>query len=148
MRRVAGVAAVFALPLMWLAPPAAPSHPVAQPPVPRTIAGSWSILFGQFDFVRTASQGTFTDRVIDQRLGVFCPKVNDQNGQFVLHRDRRNWRVYTGTWEWFNPSTCKPAGYGRVSVLLWRYKPYAFFTAYPPPGARGSADEFRINRTS
>jgi len=151
MRGVAGLAAVFALPLMWTAsPPGVHAHAhhrvVAQEAVPKTIAGSWSFLFGRFEFVQTSAPGTFTDRVITQRLGVFCPKVNDQNGQIILHQDKKRRQVYTGTWQWFYPSTCKFAGDGLVSVTLWRARPYAFFTAYPPPGFKGSADTFRIER--
>jgi hypothetical protein len=145
-----GMAALFALPLMWTASPTAHGHPVTQPPVPRTILGSWSILFGRFDFVRTGTPGTYTDHVIAKRLGVFCAKVNDRNGQIVLHRDNRrnqnDWTEYTGTWQWFQPSTCKFVGYGRVTVTLWRARPYAYFTAYPPVGIRGASDTMRIER--
>jgi hypothetical protein len=139
-----GMAAILALPLMWTSrPPAVPP----QPPVPHTIAGTWSLLFGKFDFVKAAgSPGEYTDHVIRQRLGVFCPNANDRNGQIVLFQSKKNWRVYTGTWQWFYPSSCTPAGYGLVIVTLWRAKPYAFFTAYPPKGIRGSADTFRIER--
>ena len=141
-----GLTAVFALPLVWLATPTAHHHVVRQPPVPHTIAGKWSILFGKFEFVRTRTPGEYTDRVLKRRLGVFCSDVNDRNGQIVLHVSKKNWTRYTGTWQWFYPNSCRFAGYGRVTVQLWRARPYAFFTAYPPVGIRGTPDTFRIAR--
>jgi hypothetical protein len=141
-----GMAAIFALPLMWTATPPASSHAVKQLPVPHTIAGRWSILFGDFDFVKTSTPGKYTDHVITRRLGVFCSKVNDHSGQIVLHQDKNNWTIYTGTWEWFYPSSCKSAGYGLVTVRLWQAKPYAFFAAYPPKGIKATPDLFRIER--
>ena len=140
-----GLAAVFALPLMWVAAPIPPGLQ-DKPAVPHTIAGTWSILFGKFDFVKTGTPGTYTDHVIKRRLGVFCSKVNDHNGQIVLHVDKKDRTKYTGTWQWFYPSSCRFAGYGRVTVRLWKAKPDAFFTAYPPKGIRGTPDRFRIER--
>jgi hypothetical protein len=153
-----GLAAMMALPLMWAASspapgrppgqgaPAGSGHPVVQTTVPHSIAGTWSLLFGRFEFVPAGAPGRFTDRVITRRLGVFCSDVNDKNGQIVLYQDKNNWRVYTGTWQWFYPQSCQFAGYGLVTVTLWRTHPYAFFTAYPPKGFRGSPDLFRIER--
>jgi hypothetical protein len=154
----APMAAVFAVPLVWMTtpaphhhhhhhrPPAPQGRPVAQLLVPHTIAGRWSFELGDFDFVKTRRPGTYTDHVIAKRLGVFCSKVNDRNGQIVLHRAKNNWSLYTGTWQWFYPSTCQFAGYGRITVTLWQARPYAYFTAYPPKGIRNSPDKFRIQR--
>src|SRR5580658_5470456 len=151
-----GLAAMLALPLMWSATPPAhvrpahvrPAHSAAgKQAVPHTIAGSWSFLFGTFDFVRTGTLSTYTDKVIAQRPGVFCPKVNDQNGQIVLHQNKaNNWRVYTGTWQWFYPRTCKFAGYGRVTVILRTARPGAFFISYPPTGDLGTANVLTLTR--
>ncbi len=155
---VPGMAAMLAVPLIWTSAP--PSHsqphhhphglqagrPVGQTVVPHTIAGRWSFLLGDFDFKRTGAPATYTDQVIAKRLGVFCPKVNDRDGQVVLHSDKNDWRVYTGTWQWYYPSTCKFAGYGRLTVTLWQTRPYAYVTAYPPKGIRNAPDTFRIER--
>jgi hypothetical protein len=145
-RLTPGLAGLMALPLMWAAPASLFQLPSAPKAVPHTIAGTWSFLFGKFKFVPTAAPGEYTDKVIARRLGVFCSDVNDKNGQIVLHQDKNNWRVYTGTWQWFYPQSCQFAGYGRVTVRLWSTHPYAFFIAYPPKGMRGSRDEFRISR--
>ena len=155
-----GMAAMLAVPLIWTSAPPRPghhhrhpaslavSHRVSQTPVPHTVAGRWSFLLGDFEFAKTGVPGTFTDRVIDQRLGVFCPKVNDRDGQIVLRGKKDDWRVYTGTWQWFYPSSCKFAGYGRITVTLWQTRPYAYVTAYPPKGIRNAPDTFLIERIS
>lgn len=106
-----------------------------------SLAGTWSLFGGEFKFSRIAV-GTISDTVISQRIGVFCPAVNDQDGQLVLQQvDKLD---YIGTWQWFNPKTCESAGYGTVKIMVWRDKLTATFTAYPPPGIPGPPDTTRM----
>jgi hypothetical protein len=108
-----------------------------------SLAGTWSVFGGEFKFSRTGV-GTISDSVITQRIGVFCPKVNDQNGQLVLRLvDKMD---YVGTWQWFNPKTCESAGYGMVKITVWRDKLTATFTAYPPSGQAGPPDTTMMQR--
>jgi hypothetical protein len=109
-----------------------------------TIAGAWDVANGIFEFQRTGAANTFTDVVIRQRPGVFCPRTNDQNGQMVLHHALG--RVYTGTWAWYYVDTCKFAGYGPLSVRLWWDGHRATFVAGPPTGLPGSSYTFLIDR--
>jgi len=139
-----GLAAIVALPLLWSPATSAPAQGTGV--APQTIAGTWSFLFGTFQFHPGKGKGTFTDTVLTQRLGVFCPLVNDQDGQIVLHRVAS--AVYTGTWQWFSPQTCQPAGVGQITITLWRHKPEAFVVSEPPPGARGISFTFRIQHLS
>jgi hypothetical protein len=76
---------------------------------------------------------------------VFCPKVNDQDGQMVLHHKGHS-RVYTGTWQWFYPSNCQPAGFGQVSITVWWNNDIAVFTSAPPKGLAGPTSNFQIAR--
>ena len=120
-------------------------------PASRTIAGTWSIANGVFEFRRTGD--TFTDVVISQRPGVFCPKINDQNGQMVLHQRKAlghdGSRVYTGTWMWYYVGSCRFAGFGRLTVTLWWAGNRGVFVANPPGGLPGgSSHTFFINRVS
>jgi hypothetical protein len=115
------------------------------PPAGNTIAGRWLFLFGDFEF-RYSGGRTFTDDVISQRPGVACPKVNDQDGQVLLRQSAAHPLIYTGTWEWFNPASCASAGFGRISIQLWRTKPFANVTAYPPAGYGNARQTFRITR--
>ena len=96
-----------------------PKRPIRKPPTRSrmnpvvhhrrhpSLAGTWSLFGGEFKFSRTGV-GTISDTVIAQRIGVFCPNVNDQDGQLVLRLvDKMD---YVGTWQWFNPKTCQSAG--------------------------------------
>jgi hypothetical protein len=108
-----------------------------------SLAGSWSLFGGEFKFAKVGTR-TISDTVISQRIGVFCPKVNDQDGQLVVRQlDKMG---YIGTWEWFNPKTCESAGYGTVKIMVWRDKLTATFTAYPPPGTPGPPDTTMMER--
>jgi hypothetical protein len=108
-----------------------------------SIAGTWSLFGGEFKFSRTGVQ-TISDTVIAQRIGVFCPTVNDQAGQIVLRLvDKLD---FVGTWQWFNPKTCQSAGYGMVKITVWRDKLRATFTAYPPVGQPGPPDTTMMER--
>ncbi len=108
-----------------------------------SLAGSWSLFGGEFKFAKIGSR-TISDAVISQRIGVFCPAVNDQDGQLVVRQiDKMD---YLGTWEWFNPKTCESAGYGTVKIMVWRDKMTATFTAYPPPGTPGPPDTTMMER--
>jgi hypothetical protein len=147
-----GLAAIVALPMLWSMAATAPAQESrAARPAPQTIAGTWSFLFGTFQF-HPVHHGhghghkTFTDTVLTQRLGVFCRQVNDQDGQIVVHRVASG--VYTGTWQWFSPQTCQPAGTGQITITLWRHKPEAFVVSDPPVGARGISFTFRIQHLS
>jgi hypothetical protein len=128
--------AVFAL--------AAPTPPASLPPSRDTIAGKWNIANGVFVFYRTKAKNTFTDKVIEQRPGVFCPRVNDRSGQMVLHHRRGD--VYTGTWTWYYVANCKFAGYGRLTVTLWWQHRRATFFSTPPAGLRATPPMFYIDR--
>jgi len=134
-----------------------PRNPVTKPPTRSrmnpvvhrhhrrhpSLAGTWSLFGGEFKFSRIAV-ATISDTVISQRIGVFCPAVNDQDGQLVLRQiDKLD---YIGTWQWFNPKTCESAGYGTVRIMVWRDKLTATFTAYPPPGIPGPPDATRMER--
>jgi len=108
-----------------------------------SLAGTWSLFGGEFKFSRIGV-GTISDTVISQRIGVFCPAVNDQDGQLVVRPiDKLD---YIGTWQWFNPKTCQSAGYGTVKIMVWRDKLTATFTAYPPPGVPGPPDTTMMER--
>lgn len=108
-----------------------------------SLAGTWSLFGGEFKFARIGVR-TISDMVISQRIGVFCPAVNDQDGQLVVEQlDKRD---YLGTWQWFNPKTCESAGYGTVKIMVWRDKLTATFTAYPPPGQPGPPDTTMMER--
>jgi hypothetical protein len=108
-----------------------------------SLAGSWSLFGGEFKFGKVGAR-TISDAVISQRIGVFCPKVNDQDGQLVVRQiDKMD---YLGTWEWFNPKTCESAGYGTVKIMVWRDRLTATFTAYPPPGTPGPPDTTMMER--
>lgn len=155
-----GLAAVLALPLFWVsAPQAHARHPHKPPAISHhaagaaaaaadraAIVGQWSFLFGTLAFYKDA-QGTYTDEVIRHRPGLVCSAVNDQDGQIVLRQSPKHARLYTGTWRWFNPANCKFAGYGAITVRLWRSRPFAFVTAYPPRGYDNAPESFRITRT-
>ncbi len=108
-----------------------------------SLAGTWSLFGGEFKFSRIGIR-TISDTVISQRIGVFCPKVNDQDGQLVLRQTDK--LDYIGTWQWFNPRTCQSAGYGRVTIMVWRDKLTATFTAYPPTGQPGPPDTTMMER--
>jgi hypothetical protein len=147
-----GLAAIVAVPLFWSASPSPHdrlARPAATTAIPRTIAGNWSFLFGNFSFDWIKARDGYTDRVIQQRLGVFCPQVNDQDGQIVLHRvpDRTSKDpMYTGTWKWFYTGSCKFAGYGGISITLWRTGDIATVVAEPPAAVKARGDTFRITR--
>lgn len=118
-------------------------NPVVSHRARPSLAGTWSLFGGEFKFSRTGVQ-TISDTVIAQRIGVFCPKVNDQDGQLVLRLvDKMD---YVGTWQWFNPKTCQSAGYGMVKIMVWRDKLTATFTAYPPSGQAGPPDTTMMKR--
>jgi hypothetical protein len=132
-----------------------PKRPIRKPPTRSrmnpvvhqrrhpSLAGTWSLFGGEFKFSRTGV-GTISDTVIAQRIGVFCPTVNDQDGQLVLRLvDKLD---YVGTWQWFNPKTCQSAGYGMVKIMVWRDKLTATFTAYPPSGQAGPPDTTMMDR--
>jgi hypothetical protein len=108
-----------------------------------SLAGTWSLFGGEFKFTRIGVR-TISDSVISQRIGVFCPAVNDQDGQLVVRQTDKH--HYIGTWQWFNPKTCKSAGYGTVRIWVWRNKLTAVFTAYPPPGQPGPPDTTKMER--
>jgi len=108
-----------------------------------SLIGTWSLFGGEFRFGKSGAR-TIADAVISQRIGVFCPKVNDQDGQLVVRQiDKYD---YIGTWQWFNPKTCQSAGYGAVKIMVWRDKLTATFTAYPPPGQPGPPDTTMMER--
>lgn len=118
-------------------------NPVIQHRQRPSLAGSWSLFGGEFKFAKIGTR-TISDAVISQRIGVFCPKVNDQDGQLVVRQiDKMD---YIGTWQWFNPKTCESAGYGSVKIMVWRDKMTATFTAYPPPGTPGPPDTTMMER--
>jgi hypothetical protein len=108
-----------------------------------TIVGEWEFGNGFFIFYRTTT--TFTDKVALQRPSVFCPNVNDQDGQMVLHR-RPHSLVYTGTWQWFYTSSCKFAGYGPLTIQVWPAGEKATFVSAPPPGLHGTTNTFTLYR--
>jgi hypothetical protein len=108
-----------------------------------SLVGSWSLFGGEFRFGKSGAR-TISDAVISQRIGVFCPKVNDQDGQLVVRQIDKN--DYMGTWQWFNPKTCQSTGYGAVKIMVWRDKLTATFTAYPPPGQPGPPDTTMMER--
>jgi hypothetical protein len=112
-----------------------------------SLVGSWTIFGGVFRFVKTG-RNTYRDQVIKQRPGVFCPRVNDQNGQIVLHRLHRHGRYYAGTWQWFYSDNCKPAGFGPVTFILWRAGTIGVFTADPPAGKDGAPITTTVNRVA
>jgi hypothetical protein len=153
-----GLAAVLALPMFWAAAPHAHIRHPHKPAVVvhhggatgaaerSTIVGRWSFLFGTLAFYKNA-RGTYTDEVTRHPPGLVCSAVNDQDGQIVLRQSGKDGRLYTGTWMWFNPANCKFAGYGQITVQLWRALPFAFVTAYPPPGYGNAPESFRITRT-
>jgi hypothetical protein len=125
------------------APTRSRMNPVVQHRRHPSLAGTWSLFGGEFKFSRTGV-GTISDKVITQRIGVFCPKVNDQDGELVLRLvDKMD---YVGTWQWFNPKTCQSAGYGTVRIMVWRDKLRATFTAYPPSGQPGPPDTTTMER--
>lgn len=140
-------------------PPAAPRHVTAAPAEPAragapharparhraTIVGEWEFGNGLFTFYRTAT--AFTDKVALQRPSVFCPDVNDQAGQMVLHR-RPHSLVYTGTWQWFYISNCKFAGYGPLTIQVWPAGEKATFVSAPPAGLHGRTNTFTLYRVS
>lgn len=113
----------------------------------RTIAGEWSFANGILRFYRTRARNaeTYTDQVIRQRPSVFCPHVNDQAGQMVLHRVKKS-RVFTGTWQWFYTSNCQFAGYGSVTITVWWSDQTAIFVSNPPPGLPGPSTTFVLQR--
>ena len=126
------------------AKPAGAGVPHARPARHRpTIVGEWEFGNGLFVFYRTAT--TFTDKVALQRPSVFCPNVNDQDGQIVLHR-RPHSLVYTGTWQWFYISSCKFAGYGPLTIQVWPAGEKATFVSAPPPGLHGPTNTFTLYR--
>jgi hypothetical protein len=162
---VHGVARLFGVPM--LAAAVVVSAPHGAKPVPKhkhakpvrkhrhatsaaerhTIAGEWTFANGALLFYRTRAKNaeTYTDKVIMQRPSVFCPQVNDQAGQFVLHRVKHS-RVFTGTWQWFYPSNCKFAGYGPVTITMWPAGQVAIFVSKPPPGLQGPSTTFVLHR--
>lgn len=113
----------------------------------RTIAGEWSFANGILRFYRTRDRNaeTYTDQVIMQRPSVFCPNVNDQNGQIVLTRVKHS-RIFTGVWLWFYTSNCKFAGYGPVTITVWWDNQTAYFVSKPPPGLTGPSTTFVLQR--
>jgi len=115
---------------------------VHHPPRP-SLDGDWSLFGGEFKFGQIGTK-TISDAVISQRIGVFCPKVNDQDGQLVVRQIDES--DYIGTWQWFNPRTCESAGYGTVKIMVWRDKMRATFTAYPPAGQAGPPDTTMMER--
>ena len=130
-------------------PHARPAHgrPAPRPPRPAwhrpTIVGKWELGNGLFVFYRTSN--AYTDKVVMRRPSAFCPSVNDQDGQIVLHREPRS-LVYTGTWQWFYTSTCKFAGYGPLTITVWRSGDRATFVSAPPPGLHGTTNTFLLDR--
>lgn len=108
-----------------------------------TIVGEWEFGNGFFIFYRT--RATFTDKVALQRPSVFCPNVNDQDGQIVLHRQPHS-LVYTGTWQWFYTFNCKFAGYGPLTITVWPKGDKATFVSAPPPGLHGPTNAFILCR--
>jgi hypothetical protein len=151
-----GLAAVLALPLFWVSGPQAHVRNVHRPAAQHAVGavaadraglvGRWSFLFGTLAFYKNGP-GTFTDDVITHPPGLVCSAVNYQDGQIVLHQSARDGRLYTGTWMWFNPANCKFAGYGQIRVRLWRTRPFALVTAYPPQGYANAPESFRITRS-
>lgn len=108
-----------------------------------TIVGEWEFGNGFFIFYRRGK--ILTDKVVLQRPSAFCPSVNDQDGQIVLHHKPRS-RVYTGTWQWFYVSNCKFAGYGPLTIKVWLTNDKATFISAPPPGLHGTRNIFTLRR--
>jgi|HubBroStandDraft_1064217.scaffolds.fasta_scaffold02398_3 hypothetical protein len=125
---------------------AALAGPVPATATSRTIVGKWNVSGGDFRFYKTRAKNTYTDQVIKQRPNVFCPKINDQNKQIYLHQSAKNPRVYTGRWKWFYTASCAFAGWGPVTVTLWRTYNKATFVSDPPKGLSGSPETFIIKR--
>lgn len=145
------VVAVVALAVPHATPAHAPAKPArtwaphVRPAWHRpTIVGEWQFGNGFFVFYRTRAK-TFSDKVVLQRPSAFCPEVNDQDGQIVLHHKPRS-RVYTGTWQWFYTSNCKFAGYGPLTIKVWRAGDIATFVSAPPPGLTGTTNIFTLYR--
>jgi Copper binding proteins, plastocyanin/azurin family len=95
------------------------------------LVGRWEMAGGIFEFVEQGS-GMFTNRVIRQRTGVVCGAVNDRNGQLVLRKKAE--RVYVGTWQWFDTTSCQRAGRGAITITVAKKGATAKMVALPPPG--------------
>jgi hypothetical protein len=108
-----------------------------------SIAGRWSIAGGVFEFIATGPKN-FTNKVIKQRTGIFCPSVNDHNGQIKLTHVSKF--VYTGKWEWFWTNTCQSSGYGTVRITMDTNGRTAHFTADPPAGENGTPESYTLRR--
>jgi hypothetical protein len=149
MATVAAAAIVGSAAIVASAAPAALAGPVPSTAVPHTIVGKWHVQGGIFRFYKEAKpKNTYTDQVIKQRTGVFCPKVNDHNKQIVVHKSAKNPRVYTGSWKWFYTGSCSFAGWGPVKITLWKSYKSATFVSDPPKGTSGEPETFTITRAS
>jgi len=109
-----------------------------------SLAGSWNVQGGVFKFAKN-KHGQFTDTVVKQRTGVFCPNVNDKNGQIVLTQNKQHPLEYKGTWKWFYDS-CSFAGNGPTTITLSASGKSARLVTDPPRGFGGSGEEFTITR--
>jgi|HubBroStandDraft_5_1064220.scaffolds.fasta_scaffold347910_2 hypothetical protein len=146
--RMPCLAAVGALAIA-LAGGALPVAAQAASHVPATavpsLTGTWNFSGGIFKFAKEKN-GRFTDTVVKQRPGVFCPNVNDKNGQIVLTKQKRNPREYKGTWKWFYTGSCVFAGNGPITITLSASGGTARLVSDPPSGLGGSIEVFTITR--
>jgi hypothetical protein len=109
-----------------------------------SLTGAWGFQGGIFKFARN-KRGQFVDTVVKQRAGVFCPNVNDKNGQIVLTQ-QKNPLVYKGTWKWFYTGSCAFAGNGPTAITVARSGKTAVVVSTPPAGLGGSVETFTITR--
>jgi hypothetical protein len=110
-----------------------------------SLAGTWNFEGGVFKFAKN-SKGQFVDTVVKQRPGVFCPSVNDKNGQIVLTQQRHDPREYKGTWKWFFTGSCSFAGDGATTITLSASGKTAQLVSDPPSGLGGSVEVSTITR--
>jgi hypothetical protein len=110
---------------------------------PEPLVGRWEVAGGLFEFVQQRP-GTFTSRVIRQRAGVPCPRVNDKHGQIVV--EKKGERLYVGTWAWFLTPSCRPAGKGPTTITVARNGETARLVSRPPPGVRGQVTTLMLAR--
>lgn len=122
------------------------AHAAAQLPATArpSLAGTWNVQGGVFKFSENR-KGQFVDTVVKQRPGVFCPNINDKNGQIVVTRQAKNPLEYKGTWQWFYTS-CSFAGIGPTTITLSKSGGTAVLVSDPPKGVGGSVEEFTIKR--
>ncbi len=107
-----------------------------------SLLGKWSFGGGIFEFVKAGSN-TYKDKVIKKRPGIVCPRLNDKNGQMVMHKKSQD--LYKGTWKWFY-STCAFAGYGATTIKIAKSGKTASMVADAPAGTGGATEKYTLKR--